>query len=194
MSEVAKTIEAVLAGGAKGPKFEATLWDLFDLDKDNGGIGKKSDRGEVLDCLSPTLLGKIRYWLEDNSEKAIVRYGRSKWIGLRADVSTIGFLKQLPPDKQLLTNKQGEAMQGVAVRTDGKTWDLMLPIPAALLERQRRYYSERDKAKILGITRRRLRGLLERMDRYGYTLGAKTNGNVLEKIVRGENRGRKPRP
>ncbi len=196
MSEVAKTIEAVLAGGAKVPKFEATLWDLFDLDSHNGEIGKGSDRGEVLDRLPPKTLCKIRCWLEDNSERVIKDHGRPKWIGLRADVWAIGFLKQLPPDEQLLPNNQGDglSLQGVAVRTDGKKWDLMLPVRAALLERQRRFFSERNKAKILGITRRQLRGLLERMDRYAHALGAKTNSDVLEKIVRGEDRGPKPRP
>ncbi len=196
MSEVAKTIEAVLAGGAKGPKFEATLWDLFDLDLHNGEIGKVSDRGEVLDRLAPKTLVKIRCWLEDNSERAIKDHGLPKWIGLRADVWANGLLKQLPLDTQLLPNKQraGLPLQGVAVRLDGKKWDLMLPVHAALLERQRRFFSERNKAKILGITRRQLRGLLERMDRYGYALGAKMNSDVLEKIMRGEDRGPKPRP
>ncbi len=197
MGEVAETIQAVLTGGAKERlAFEATLWDLFDLDSHNGGIGKYSDRGEVLGRLSPKILGKIRHWLEGNSERAIARHGRPKWIGLRADVWAIGHLKQLPSDMQLLTNKRvdGLPLQGVAVRTDGKKWDLMLPVRLALLESQRRFFSERNKAEILGITRRKLRGLSERIGRYGFALGVKTSAHVLEKIVRGEDRGPKPRP
>jgi hypothetical protein len=195
MDEVAEAAGVVLSETTEAkPAFKASLWDLFALDPHNGGIGKFSARGEVIDRLSPRTLIRLRRWLEENSDRAIEVYGFGRWKGLRDSVALIALLKQIPSGTQLLPDEPegGLPLQGVSVRADGKKWDLTKPIRAELLRRQRRYFSEREMARILGIKRTFLRNMLGRMKKAAFTLD-RFAPNVLDKIVRGEDRGPKKR-
>src|SRR5918994_999167 len=83
---------------------KASLWDLFDLDRDNGGAGKRSDRVECLSRLNSSTLAKLRIWLETNEEEVVKRYGRYAFLGLRADVRLLAWLCAWPSDKSLLSD------------------------------------------------------------------------------------------
>jgi hypothetical protein len=199
MGEVAEAIEEVLIDSTNAAEtrlgFKASLWDLFSLDPHNVGEGTYSDRGKTLDRLNSKTLARVRRWLEDNSDQAIERYGFGRWKGLRDSVAIIAFQKRLPPDTQLLSGKpEGNLpLQGVAVTVGGKKWDLTKPIRAALLRQQRRYFSERDMANLLGMKRFALRHMLRRMDKAAFTLNRFMPG-VLIQLVRGEDRGPKQKP
>jgi hypothetical protein len=181
--EVAEAIQAVRPG-------KAVLWDLFALNPDNGGWKKKlSDRGEVLMRLDTHTLTNLRDWLEENRDRAVEDYGYYTWLDLRTTVGLVALLAQLPPNMQLLSDtKDGLPIQVAAVRTDGKRWDLNVPIRAALLRRLPRYFSERDYAKLLGISRKAYRRLRDAIKQEGFTL-EKFTPDVLDRIVRGKKRG-----
>ena len=85
--EVLSAIEAVWTerDEAKSTS-KASLWDLFDLNRDNGGEGKRHDRGECLNRLNGNTLTKLRGWLETNEEEAVKRYGRNAFVVLRTEV------------------------------------------------------------------------------------------------------------
>ena len=104
-------IEAVWTerGAAKSTS-KASLWDLFDLDRDNGGTGKYSDRGECLSRLNGSTLAKLRDWLETNEEEVVKRYGRYAFVGLRADVGLGARLCAWPSDKSLLPDNDKQAV------------------------------------------------------------------------------------
>ncbi len=116
----------------RNPPDQASLWDLFELEPHNGGQGKYSDRGKVLSRLYAKALCKLRDWLEENEEQAVERYMYNRWLALRTHVGAAAWLKQLPPDTQIIASRQedGLPLQGVAVRTDGKKWDLNIPVGA----------------------------------------------------------------
>jgi hypothetical protein len=190
--------EAITAVSAERPYLRAvgrgSLWDLFGLDTHNGGWGKQSDRGEVLMRLDANTLTKLRDWLDENRGRAVERYGYYTWLDLRTKVGLGAWLAQLPPDMKLLPDaKDGLPFQAVAVRTDDKKWDLNAPIRAELLRRSPRYFSERDMAKLLDTSRSSYRRLRERTEKQGLTLD-KFTADILERMVRGENRGPKRRP
>lgn len=190
--------EAIKAVSAERPHLRAvgrgSLWDLFALNSHNGGRGKHSDRGEVFARLGPHTLAKLRDWLEENRDRAVEDYGYYTWLELRTTIGLEALLGQLPPDMQLFPDADdGLPLQVVAVRTDGKRWDLNIPIRAELLRLVRRYFSEEDYAKLLGIGRGFYRNMRARMDQEGFTL-RKFTAEGLERFVRGEKRGRKGRP
>jgi hypothetical protein len=191
-----KVREAIEAICAKKPASQrsgkASLWDLFKLDstlqKD-----KPSERGEVLSRLDGKTLAKLRDWLEENRDRAVERYGYYTWLRLRTEVGLQALFASLPPKMRLLPDKKdGLPFQVGAVRVDGKTWDLNLPIRAELLRRLPRYFSERDYAKLLRIKRGFYRKMRARMDREGFPLRKFTTAD-LEAIVRGKKRGRPPK-
>ncbi len=162
--EVVLAIETVRPG-------KASLWDLFELNPHNGGRDWAADRGKVLACLDSKTLDKIRGWIGDNIEEAMERYGFVRPITLRTEVGLTAWLRRLPPDMSLLPNKQdGFPLQGVAIREDGKTWDLNAPIRARLLQEWPRYFSERDRARLTGMSRSSYKRMEERMERLGFTL------------------------
>ena len=76
----------------------ASLWDIFELDPHDGGLGKHSDRGALLDSLDASALRKIRTWLEENEERAVATYGFGRWRGLWTHVSLMALGKQMPPE------------------------------------------------------------------------------------------------
>jgi hypothetical protein len=170
---------------------KAVLWDLFALYPHNGGQGKRSDRGEVLARLDAHALTGLRNWLEENKDRASDHYGYYMWLRLRTEVGLHALLAPLPPKMRLLPDtKDGLPLQIGAVRTDGKKWDLNVPIRAELLRRSPRYFSERDYAKLLGMSRKAYRRLRDAIKHEDFTLD-KFTPEVLDRIVRGMKRGPK---
>jgi hypothetical protein len=168
---------------------QVVLWDLFALNPDNGGWGKLSDLGEVLMRLDGHTLAKLRDWLDENRDRAVERHGYHTWLVLRTSVGLEALLAPLPPKMQLLPDtKDGLPFQIAAVRTDGKRWDLNIPIRAELLRQLPHYFSERDYAKLLGMSRRAYRRLRDAIEQEGLTLD-KFTSDVLDRIVRGKKRG-----
>jgi hypothetical protein len=188
--KIREAIEAVyVKKSASQHSAKASLWDLFSLDAQNGGWGRLSDRGEVLSCLDARTLTRLRDWLEENRDRVIERYGYYTWLDLRTEVGLDAWLSQLPPDMELLPDtKDGLPLQGVAVRTDGKKWDLNIPIRAELLRQLPRRFSERNYAKLLGISRKAYWRLRDAIKQEGFTLD-KLTLDVLDRIVRGKKRG-----
>jgi len=145
INEVPQALEALFANRpALGWPGKASLWDLFALEKYNGGPGKLSDLGYVLERIEPTTLAKLRDWLDNKKEEAVERNVFNSWQESRTFVGHSAWLKQLPPGMPLSPETEdGLPIQLTAIRTDGKKWDLNLPIRAELLRRLPRYFSER---------------------------------------------------
>jgi hypothetical protein len=182
--KVIEAIQALRPGNA-------LLCDLFTLNPDNGGWGEYSDRGEVLMRLDAHTLTKLRDWLEENRDRAVELHGYHAWLRLRTEVGLLALLAPLPPKMQLSPDKKdGLPLEIGAVRTNGKTWDLNIPIRAELLRRAPRYFSERDYGKLLGMSRRAYRRLRDAINEESFTLD-KFTPDVLDRIVRGEKRGPK---
>ena len=104
-------------------------------------------------------------------------------------------MEQLPQDVRhadLFAGKpkDGLPMQGVAIRTDGKSWDLDAPIRAKFLEQQGK--RKRQTAELLGIPWSTYKDMRKRMDKHSFSLEHFTPHD-LEAIARG-NQGRKPEP
>jgi len=183
--EVIEAIQAVRPG-------KAVLWDLFALNPDNGEWGEFSDRGKVLMQLDTHTLTKLRNWLEEEGRDWAVK-DYYTWRRLRSEVGLHALLAPLPPKMQLLPDtKDGLPLQIGAVRTDGKKWDLNVPMRAEFLRRFPRYFSERDVAKLLDMAPSSYRRLRKRMDEENFTLDRFTT-DILDRIVRGKKRGRKRR-
>jgi hypothetical protein len=187
--KVVEAIEAVYAKkSALAHPEKASLWDLFALDTQNGGWAKLSDFGEVFACLDAPTLAKLRDWLDENRDRAVERYGYYTWLNVRTRVGVEAWLAQLPPDMQLLPDaKDGLPVQIASVSTDGEKWDLNIPIRIELLRRLPRYFSERDYAKLLGMSRRAYRRMRDVIEQEGFTLD-KFTPDVLDRIVRGKKR------
>src|SRR5215207_10567255 len=156
--EVLDAIEAVKSeGDAAKTTSKSSLWDLFDLDRDNGGAGKRSDRGECLGRLNGSTLAKLRGWLETNEEEAVKRYGRNAFLGLRADVGLLAGLHTWPSDKSLLPDNEKQDVtppfDAVGYKRSGRAVDVTIHIRLALLRDERGYRSERDLSKELGVPR-----------------------------------------
>src|SRR5215217_7486516 len=136
--EVLSAIEAVWTerDQAKSTS-KASLWDLFGLDRDNGGTGKRSDRGECLSRLNSSTLAKLRGWLETNEEEAVKRYGRNAFLGLRSDVGLLAGLYAWPSDKSLLPDNDKQAVtlpfDAAGYKRSGRVVDITIPIRLALL-------------------------------------------------------------
>jgi hypothetical protein len=198
MDKVNGAIETVFAQRpiADSPE-KAVLWDLFELDPDNGAWKKFSDRGAALLRLDAKTLGKLRDWLDENKDQAVEDGRYTSWVRLRADVWLLAWTSQFPPEHQhkplLPDTKDGLPLQIVAVRTDGKKWDLNIPIRAELLRLVRRYFSDGDKAALLEMPRQSYRDLRDRMEKRGFTLD-KFTADDLWAAVYGEKRGRKRNP
>jgi hypothetical protein len=167
---------------------KASLWDLFDLDRDNGGADKRSDRGECLSRLNGSTLAKLRGWLETNEEEAVRRYGRYAFIGLKADVGLLAGLCAWPSDKSLLPDDDKQDVtppfDAVGYKCSGRAIDVTIPIQLALLRDERGYKSERDLSKELGVPRTTLRHIMKRMDELGFSLEKFTTED-LNYITRG---------
>jgi len=185
--EVLSAIEAVWTerDEAKSTS-KASLWDLFDLDRDNGGEGKRHDRGECLSRLNCSTLTKLRGWLETNEEEAVERHGRNAFVGLRAEVGVLAWLGTWPSDKPLLPDKQDATppFDAVGYKRSGRAVDVTIPIRLALLRDERGYKSERDLSKELGVPRTTLRDIMKRMDETGFYLEKFTTED-LNYITRG---------
>src|SRR5215203_2899650 len=120
---------------------KASLWDLFDLNRDNGGEGKRHDRGECLNRLNGNTLTKLRGWLETNEEEAVKRYGRNAFVGLRADISLLAGLCAWPSDKSLFPDDDKQDVtppfDAVGYKRSGRAVDIIIPIWLALLRDER---------------------------------------------------------
>lgn len=184
--DVLETIEAVLGLN------QASLWHLFELHPHNGGEGKLSDRGECLSRLGAKTLTKTKHWLEQNEEEAEKRYGRNRFIGLRAHVGLFAFLSALPPDRLLLPERHSPTLPFEAMihTRSGRAQDLVIPIKVQQLRQRRRYTSERELAKELGIPRSTLRDILGRAEEVDFSL-EKFTPEELEYVALGETRGPK---
>jgi len=187
--EVLDAIEAVWSerDTAKATS-KASLWDLFDLDRDNGGAGKRSDRGECLSRLNGSTLAKLRGWLETNEEEAVKRCGRNAFLGLRADIGLLAGLCAWPADKSLFPDDDKQdvtpSFDAVGYKRSGRAVDITIPIWLALLRDERGYRSERDLSKELGVPRTTLRDIMKRMDEIGFSLEKFTTED-LNYITRG---------
>ncbi len=193
--EVTNAIEALFASRPESQwPDRASLWDLFNLEQYNGGHGKPSDRGFVLSHLQPETLLKLKDWLDNNSQEAVKKYGYNRWLHLRTVVGIGAWVKQLPRDMDLSPDTEdGLPIQITAIRTDGKKWDLNIPIRLELLRLMPRYFSEREYKRLLGIGRTSYRRMKLYMKQESFTL-QKFASDVLERIVRGERRGPKQNP
>jgi hypothetical protein len=192
MDDVTEVLGAFVDETSAARPNKASLWDLFKLDPYNGGWKKYSDRGTVLGRLDAKTLGKLRDWLDKNKDRAVDDYGHGRWASLRADVGFGAWLKQLPPDMYLGPDTEDTLpIQAVAMRTDGKKWDLNTPIRAELLRRLPRYFSERDMAGLLEMPRTTYTGLRDRMKKRGFTLEKFTVADLWAVVHGG--RGRKSR-
>lgn len=197
LNDSGKLIEATTRDPAKEEPREAKpdMWSLLELNPHNGGPGKYSDRGVLLDSLDADTLTQIRTWLEENKERAVATYGFGRWLGLRAHVGLGALAKQMPPELRRKDHcahkaKYGSPLQGVAIRTDGKIWDLDLPIHAELLRGEG--LSGREIAKRLGKAESSLRDIQSRTKNLRFSL-SKFTTHDLEAIVRGGKRGRPPK-
>jgi hypothetical protein len=165
------------------------LNDLLALDSDNGEKGRKSDLGEVLERLDSKTLYIISDQLHTDRERLTHDYGYNQWLNLQTHVRFNAWAKQLPPGMSLSPDTEdGLPIQVVAIRSDGEKWDLNVPIRAELLWRFPRYFSERDYAKLLGMSRRAYRRLRDAIKEESFTLD-KFRSDVLDRIVRGKKRG-----
>jgi hypothetical protein len=183
---VLEAIEAVLGLN------QASLWHLFELHPHNGGEGKPSDRGECLNRLGAKTLTKTKHWLDQNEEEAEKRYGRNRFIGLRAHVALFASLSSLPPDRLLLPEQHSPILplEGMIHTRSGRAKDLTIPIKVQLLRQRPRYTSERELAKELGIPRSTLRGIRGRMEEVNFS-SEKFTPEELEYVALGEIRGPK---
>ncbi len=179
-----------VAGASKG-----SLWDLLELNRHNGGRGYQSDFGKALTQMDAKTLCNLRGWLDDNREEVADRYGDSAWLGFRTIVGFSAYVEQLPSEVRRENffaglPDDGLPMRGVAMRVDGKKWDLNIPVRAELLPLAPRYFSQEGYAKALGIGRHYFRDIRARIRQEGFTLDGFTL-DALERIVRGDKRGRK---
>ncbi len=189
-----------IPGGSEDPdqgdRTDTRLRTLFELKTSPGDFGKPNSRGTFLGSLGADALIGLRNFLEQNKERAIAVYGYGPWVGLRADVGILALLERLPPNA-LRTDpfadkpKDGlTPLQGVAVRVDGKKWDLDLPIRAELLRGEG--LSGRATAKRLGMAETSLRDIQTRAKDLGFSL-SKFTPHDLDAVARGEKRGRPPK-
>jgi hypothetical protein len=167
---------------------KGSLKDLLELDWVNNK-GQNSDLGEVLEPLDSKTLYMVSDWLDTDREQLTHDYGHNRWLHLRTQVRLNAWLKQLPPGMSLSPDSHdGLPIQVAAIRTDGKKWNLNIPVRAELLRMVRRYFSERDYAELLGISRRAYRRLRDAIKEEGFTLD-RFSPDVLDRIVRGKKRG-----
>ncbi len=197
--EVLEAIESVRGWSSEGAlPNEASLWHLYELDPNNGGVGKFSERGECLGCLNTRTLDKLRNWLEANEEEAVTDkgYKRGRFVGLRADVGLLARLGTLPPNKSLLPDKRDTPLplHAVAYTRSGRVEDLTEPILAEFIRRQRGFISEREREEYIeskiGVPRSTTKRRFQRMNEIGMTLSRFTPED-LAYVIFGETRGRK---
>lgn len=194
IDEVVRTIEAVLAERTgTEPTGGTSLWDLFELDPHNGGVGKRPDRGECLSRLNAKTLTNLRDWLEANEEEAVRKgYNHNRFKGLWAQVSLLPRLEHLLPGKSLFSGELDPTLplEAVAYTRSGRAIDLTTIIKLARLRRKPGFMSERDLAKEVGIPRSTVRHIIERMEEIGFSLDKYTS-EELEYVAAGTKRGPK---
>jgi hypothetical protein len=184
--EVLEAIEAV-----RGID-QASLWHLFELKRDNGGKGKRSDRGECLHRLSTKMLVKLRDWIEANEDEAVEReYRRSLSRDLLRTVSLSAWLKSLPPDKSFSSGQRDPSLplEAIAYTRSGRAIDMTTIITLERLRRKPRFRSERDLEEELGIPRSTIRHIIKRTEEIGFSLDRFTS-EELEYVAVGKKRGR----
>ncbi len=186
VQEVLEAIESVRGWSSEQePPNEASLWHLYELNPDNGREGKPSERGECLCRLSVKTLTKLRGWLDANEEEAVERY-TGKHVRLRAEVGILAMLPAVLSDGTCHPEKQDEALpfNAVGYKRSGRAVRLDIPVRLELVRRKRRYMSERNLEKELGVSRSTLRDISARMTEIGFSL-EKFTPEELSYIVRG---------
>ena len=204
MDKVTETIEMVFTQRPTPQRpHKATLRDLFDLDSDNGGWKKYSDRGAALMRLDAKTLCKLGDFLEGRAQEAIDDYGHSQYTSLHSDVRFNATWKALPPDKPLLPERQSTPLPLDAMAhyvNSGRPVNLMIPVLAAALkealDQQQGYLSYRTKAKIieekLDVPRTTLQDWFRRMEEVGMTW-RKFTADQLSYAALGKKRGAPPK-
>lgn len=183
----------VQSGRAK-PSFEPSLWDLFEDPREFGPSGPEELQAAVCKMSAPSL-PRLREWIGRNREEIVAAYGERAFGEAAAFIGTVASLRSLPPDMLFLDLKAAKSpIKGAAMRADSTKWDLMLPFKISSLIRHPRFYSERDVAKLLGISRSNLNRIVDRAIDVGFPLDKplkKVPHDTLEFILWGE-RPRKP--
>jgi hypothetical protein len=161
---------------------------LVELPTNDGGFGKVNSLAQCLRTLSVDVLGQLRDWLEENQQHAVELYGRNRLHYLYLLVRFEVWSKQLPPNVRhanLFADKRGDALplRGVAIRTDGKAWDLTNPIHAMILEQQGK--GQRQIAKLLAMPWSTYKDMRRRMKERGLSLSEFTPDD-LDATARGE--------
>lgn len=127
---------------------------------------------------------KLARWANDHRGAIEERYGVPAFVEAVSVIGLTGFLKSLPPDTPLFSpGENGAPMTATAIRADGERWDLKLPIKANRLFRASRYYSERDVAERLGISRAHLKRMQERAQETGYPLDAQWKQSIAAETM-----------
>jgi biotin operon repressor len=196
MDEVIRAIEAVLAERTDtGPTGKASLWDLFALDPHNGGVGKRSDRGECLSRLNAKTLTKLRDWLKANEEEAVEKgYKPVRFKVLLTEVSLHARLGSLPAGETLFCGERDPTLplEAVAYTRSGRAINLATIIRLERLCRKPGFMSERDLEEEIGIPRSTIRRIIERMEEIGFSLDRFTS-EELGYVAVGKKRGSKRR-
>jgi hypothetical protein len=166
---------------------------LVELPPDDGGFGKVSSLARFLDALDVDALVQLRNWLLENQQRAVELYGRNRLHFLYFFVKFRAWCGQLPPDVRhanLFPDKPKDELplQGVAIRTDGKKWDLDNPIRAELREQSGK--RKRQIARELDMSWSTYKDLRKRTEKQGFSLAHFTS-EELDAIARG-NQGRSP--
>ncbi len=187
---VLEAIQSVRSKCSQGcPIGKASLWDLFDVD-DSPRWGRPSDLGEVLSLLDAKTQAKLVDWLDTNVEEAVGRYGERRCHLLYSKVRVGAGIKRLQstlPFNELLVPEQGNTglpLAAMAYTRSGRGVDQTVVIRLALLRRERRFFSERDLERELGVPRSTLKHMMKRMDEIGFSL-EKFTSEDLNYITRG---------
>jgi hypothetical protein len=167
---------------------DVLLRRLVELPTNDGGFGKINSLAAYLRTLSADTLGQLRDWFEENQQHAVELYGRNRLHYLYLLVKFGVWSKQLPPNVRragLFADKSDDSLplQGVAIRTDGKAWDLTKPIHAVILEQQGK--GQRQIAKLLDMRWSTYKDMRRRMKERGLSL-SKFTPDDLDATARGE--------
>ena len=101
------------------------MWDLFALDPHNGGVSKRSNRGECLSRLNAKTLIRLRDWLAAKEEEAVQqRLQPARFEGLWTEVSLLACLGSLLAAETLFCEERDPTLplEAVAYARRGRAW------------------------------------------------------------------------